>query len=583
MGNKVPIKGVSSSSQSAATNISIPTRSDDTPANNSAIASPRANAWQSSSGVATSRVWGQRPDLKKERQQPQQATVAASTTPLNQRPSSRPSTRSIFGREAPKASSDEVESNAPRADDTADRSVTPTPTNNDAQSESSSQTTAGSVRGLIQSSQRILEDGPQGVLVSAAQQTRKNSEVLSRSGSSVEPKPENQAERNGGSSEAGPARPHSVISIEKVACDWGADSTDSRQLSLVRGDTVFVVVRHPSGWTYGTVQRNGEHLSGWFPNFVCTSYGAGRSDRKAPEESQPNGKRPLFEQRPLQDATPPKSAASAPVPSAPVPPAPVPSPPVPSAPVPPAPVPSAPIPPAPVPSAPPPAIIEKPSTMLPHASDVVGVIGPTRLPSISKDVETDYRRNYQSPQKKELWESTLVHVLPEEVDVRQLHWSWNGELANSSRASGTRLLSFQKGDYVELLVQHVDGWIFGRIWGKPHRQGWFPEYMLHPPTAVFQRILAEERQQRRPGAPEPFTSSANLDNEGSDSLPALISILDAYRGSDARRRDVDTSYLNNDVSSNLRGIIHYRSDDGMPLSTPAYNLKSWIRPASPSV
>nr|CEL68452.1 TPA: CCR4-NOT transcription complex, subunit 3,related [Neospora caninum Liverpool] len=66
----------------------------------------------------------------------------------------------------------------------------------------------------------------------------------------------------------------------------------------------------------------------------------------------------------------------------------------------------------------------------------------------------------------------------------------------SCRGCATRraqtLLSFEKGERVEVLVHHRQGWIFGRIRGQPHRRGWFPDYMLQRPEDVCTVLPIED-------------------------------------------------------------------------------------------
>ncbi|KEP67204.1 UNVERIFIED_CONTAM: hypothetical protein HHA_234640 [Hammondia hammondi] len=54
------------------------------------------------------------------------------------------------------------------------------------------------------------------------------------------------------------------------------------------------------------------------------------------------------------------------------------------------------------------------------------------------------------------------------------------------------LLCFEKGEFVEVLVHHRQGWIFGRIRGQPHRRGWFPDYMLQRPEDVCSALPLED-------------------------------------------------------------------------------------------
>ncbi|PFH35793.1 hypothetical protein BESB_054440 [Besnoitia besnoiti] len=54
------------------------------------------------------------------------------------------------------------------------------------------------------------------------------------------------------------------------------------------------------------------------------------------------------------------------------------------------------------------------------------------------------------------------------------------------------LLTFEKGEKVEVLVHHRQGWIFGRIRDQPHRRGWFPDYMLQRPEDVCTPLSHEQ-------------------------------------------------------------------------------------------
>ncbi|KAF8819030.1 hypothetical protein IE077_001869, partial [Cardiosporidium cionae] len=85
-------------------------------------------------------------------------------------------------------------------------------------------------------------------------------------------------------------------------------------------------------------------------------------------------------------------------------------------------------------------------------------------------------------------EVSIVQVIPEKVEVQEVRWDWNGELADGSN---TLLLKFRKGEKIEILAHHMTGWIFGRIRGEPQRRGWFPDYMLHDPDEMLARLLRE--------------------------------------------------------------------------------------------